>query len=391
MRAHSGRSAVQGALVLVLALVLPIAASAENEGAIRGHIIAINSQYEDLEYERALGQVKLARQLPRSTDDEVTLSLYEGIILCEMGKQDLGASLFRAALLLRSGAKLPVQVAPKVDALFESMRTQVKQETAFILPPSGTEKPSTTAEQERLDPSASASTGLAVEKREETKGAPMPSEPGSAEAEQKKAEPVADQPVKLSDCGPKPARVASRSVKERQVWLLASMQHELCLRGEFHGLVSEKWMGLKTRIEGATTSQERMRIILEIDQFAREFIYGNPQRKAELLEARRLETERLEAEQLKVKQLEAERLETKRLEAEQLKVEQPEAELSSEWLMQQLLRLQGKLLQGDFPSKRVPLRELDKIGQQIRAAHTTESLQEAAHALDAWQQRHLTQ
>ncbi|WP_143195336.1 hypothetical protein [Archangium sp. Cb G35] len=260
VREHSGRSAVQGALVLVLALSLPFAASAENEGAIRGHIISINSLYENLEYELALGQVKLARQLLRSADDEVTLSLYEGIILCEMGKQDLGASLFRAALLLRPGAKLPVQVAPKVNALFESVRMQVKQEAASILPPSGTEKPSTRAEQNREAPPPDA-----PDTDKQPSSSPTASEGGSTPEAQQESHADKDQA---------PARV------ERE-------------------------------------------------------------------------------------------------------------ELSNEWLMKRLLRLQGKFLQGESPSKRVPLRELDKIGQQIRAAHTTESLREAAHALDAWQQRHL--
>ena len=56
------------------------------------------------------------------------LSLYEGIILYEMNKQSLATSAFRLALLRRPNAKLPVQVAPKTEALFESVRTLMKQE-----------------------------------------------------------------------------------------------------------------------------------------------------------------------------------------------------------------------------------------------------------------------
>ncbi|HEX8819085.1 MAG TPA: hypothetical protein VF794_04100, partial [Archangium sp.] len=62
---------------------------------------------------------------------------------------------------------------------------------------------------------------------------------------------------------------------------------------------------------------------------------------------------------------------------------------ATEQLMQKLLRLQEKFLRGESPSKRVPLRELDKIGQKIRAALTDKDLKEAARALDSWQLRHL--
>ncbi|WP_395836311.1 hypothetical protein [Archangium violaceum] len=134
MRNTLGALAAQGARsLLLLVLVIPFAARAANEGEIRNYIISISRLYESLDYELALNRIQLARQLPRGTEEELTLSLYEGIILCEMGKQGPGSASFRAALLLRPDVKLPVQVAPKVEALFESVRMQVKEEVAPLV------------------------------------------------------------------------------------------------------------------------------------------------------------------------------------------------------------------------------------------------------------------
>ncbi len=131
VREHLVKSAIQGALLLVL--VVPLAARAASEGDVRTSITSISRLYESLEYEHALRQIQFARQLPRGTDEEVTLSLYEGIILCEMNKQAQGSASFKSALLLRPDAKLPVRVAPKVEALFQAVRQQVKSELASML------------------------------------------------------------------------------------------------------------------------------------------------------------------------------------------------------------------------------------------------------------------
>ncbi len=131
MREHLVKSAIQGALILVL--VVPLAARAASEGDVRTSITSISRLYESLEYEHALRQIQFARQLPRGTEEEVTLSLYEGIILCEMSKQAQGSASFKSALLLRPDVKLPVRVAPKVEALFQSVRQQVKSELASML------------------------------------------------------------------------------------------------------------------------------------------------------------------------------------------------------------------------------------------------------------------
>ncbi|MFY0526535.1 hypothetical protein ACN28I_26470 [Archangium gephyra] len=421
MRENSGRSAVQGAWLLVLAaLVLPFAARAANEGEIHNYIRSINRLYESLDYELALNQLQLARKLPRGTDEEVTLSLYEGIILCEMGKQKPGASSFRAALLLRPDAKLPVQVAPKVEALFESVRKQVKQEVDSLRPPSGTEKLSVQTEQNRKTPPAPPATGPAPETREEvkvaqppkkespssvveSKAAPITHAPSAPKVVQAKEEPaalVAEQPVNPPDCKPEPIP-SGQNPKERKLSRLIHMKHTLCLSGKFQGLASKKWMDLKTQMEDATTSHEWMLITQGIDQFANEFIYEDPRWEAERREAKRLEAERRNAE---VELTEAERLAAKQREAERVLIKKKLSEAANldtskcqpagsvdcerELLMQRLRTVQKVFLSTNPPSTLPPLRELVAIGNEIRAARTSEQLGEAAHAINSWEQRH---
>jgi len=427
VRKTSRRSAIHGALFL--ALVLPLAAHAASEGEIHNYLRSVNRLYESLDYEIALSRIQLARQLPRGTEEEVTLSLYEGIILCEMGKQKPGTTAFRAALLLRPSAKLPVQVAPKVEVLFESVRKQVKQEVDSLHPPSGTEKLSVQTEQNLETPPAPLATGPAPEKREEVKVAQSPKKeappsvveskaspithaPSAPKVAQTKEEPaavVAEQPVNQPDCKPEPIP-SGQNPKERKLSRLIHMRNTLCLSGNFQGLASKKWMELRTQMEDATTSHEWMLITVGIDQFANEFIYGDPRRKAEQQEARRLGMEGQEAEQREAERLRKNRLAAERLEGEQQEGEhallkekardaekldtsrcQPVVSADCELLLQRLLRLQGKFLQMETPSKLVPLRELVLLGKVIRAARTKDELEEAAQAIDAWKHRQFPQ
>ncbi len=117
-------------MALVLLLSVPSVAHSESPSEVKTYLVAIQRLFEDLEYERALRQIHLAQQVPRGTDEEVTLAIYEGIIQYELGKQEEGIAAFKSALLLRPDAKVPVQVAPKVSDLFESVRQQVKSQLA---------------------------------------------------------------------------------------------------------------------------------------------------------------------------------------------------------------------------------------------------------------------
>ncbi|SEN34601.1 hypothetical protein SAMN05444354_1394 [Stigmatella aurantiaca] len=120
------------ALILVLLWVIPTVVRAEGSAEVQTHLLSIQRLFDDLEYERALSQIQRARQVPHGTEEEVILTLYEGVLQCELGQQEQGKAAFKSALLLKPEAKLPVQVAPKVNSLFESVRQQVKQEKAAL-------------------------------------------------------------------------------------------------------------------------------------------------------------------------------------------------------------------------------------------------------------------
>ncbi|ATB34943.1 hypothetical protein CYFUS_000355 [Cystobacter fuscus] len=128
---HSSRNvAWLGVPLVVLGLLLPRTGHASDEGEVRAVIVAISRLYEEFEYERALAMLQLARSLPRGPEDESALSLYEGILLCETGQFAKGETAFRTALLMKPGVSLPVRVAPKIDALFGSIRQELALKTS---------------------------------------------------------------------------------------------------------------------------------------------------------------------------------------------------------------------------------------------------------------------
>jgi hypothetical protein len=98
---------------------------------VQRSIRAASRFYESLDYDPALEQLARARKLGPRPDEEVEIALYEGIIYADMsGHRDQSQAAFRAALLLRPDARLPVKVSPKVEREFEQLRKQVAQELA---------------------------------------------------------------------------------------------------------------------------------------------------------------------------------------------------------------------------------------------------------------------
>jgi tetratricopeptide (TPR) repeat protein len=149
-------------LLLAVALVMPRSGRAA-ESDMRAYLLSINRLYEDLEYERALAQIDRAKPLARTTEENTTLSLYEGVILADMNRWDDSAAAFKEALFLRPDAKLPVKVSPKVEQHFESVREKVLKELnasgvkpVLEPPPPGVTPPGSTG---------AASTALPVEAR----------------------------------------------------------------------------------------------------------------------------------------------------------------------------------------------------------------------------------
>jgi len=118
--------------VVALFLLVPRAVTAQTDDVQR-YLTAAARLYESLEYERALEQLDRAKKLSRGVDDDIAVALYEGVIRADLGQKDESVAAFKTGLFLKSDAKLPVKVSPKVEATFEAVRADVKKELAPIL------------------------------------------------------------------------------------------------------------------------------------------------------------------------------------------------------------------------------------------------------------------
>jgi hypothetical protein len=115
-------------LVLALAVLRPVPALAQGSTDVQAYLLSVKRLYEDLENESALKQIASAKKLPRTKNEDVTLSLYEGVIQADLSHWEKSAAAFKAALIQHPEAQLPVKVSPKVQQHFEKVRQQVKQE-----------------------------------------------------------------------------------------------------------------------------------------------------------------------------------------------------------------------------------------------------------------------
>ncbi len=123
-------------MVLIAALLLhPLPAHAQSSPKLRSYLLSVNSLYSALEYEMALEQVSRAKRFASTAEDDVLLSLYEGLILADMNNWDESTAAFKAALFLNPEAKLPLEASPKVKSHFEAVRQQVRREIANTRPP----------------------------------------------------------------------------------------------------------------------------------------------------------------------------------------------------------------------------------------------------------------
>jgi hypothetical protein len=116
-------------LFMGLVVALPTAARAQSR-QVRRHLTTAERLYRALDNEGALEEVKKASRLGRGVEDDVAVSLYEGIIFADMGKQAQSNSAFRAALLLNPNANLPLKVSPKVKKAFDAIRQSIHRNRA---------------------------------------------------------------------------------------------------------------------------------------------------------------------------------------------------------------------------------------------------------------------
>jgi hypothetical protein len=315
------------------------AADLNREGAVsfKDTIGMISRVHSKGDYERALELIGLARQRPLGTSELVLLSLYEGIILYELSRFVESGDAFQMALLIRPDAQLPEPVSPKIESHFETIRKRVQQEPGTA-PPGGRQKTA---------------------------------------------------PKTPSNCPSGLLAASGRTLKAQQLWRLGMMDRMLCVREMLGGEVTSTLSALKSQVSQlsqASTPTEWIRVIQEIDQFAKEYtVYP------------------FDADWAYVKGL----VPQDRWEVgdEDQDVALPEAPASideepaslfgcraavapeCERLMQRLLLLQNHLSAVSSADRFTARTELLRLGKKVREASSSENLKAASSAIDAWQSR----
>lgn len=110
--------------LLVILLTLP--AFAQN-AEVKKYLNTAITLYENLEYEKALKQLKNAKLKASGPDDEAKIALLEGVVLADMGRDEKSLTAFKTAFSVDLEAKLPVEVSPKVQAVAEKARANVRK------------------------------------------------------------------------------------------------------------------------------------------------------------------------------------------------------------------------------------------------------------------------
>jgi tetratricopeptide (TPR) repeat protein len=146
--------------VLGVACLLAWPASAQSPAnaqsvEVKKFLNAAITLYENLEYEKALKQVGRARKKASSAEDEVKVNLLEGTVLADMGREQKALESFSAAFSLDPDARMPLEVSPKVMAVAQRARENVKKVLASTL------------EQQRADEEHKAAEAAAARQREE--------------------------------------------------------------------------------------------------------------------------------------------------------------------------------------------------------------------------------
>jgi tetratricopeptide (TPR) repeat protein len=95
--------------------------------------------YENFEYEQALEQLNRAKALAKGAEQEVAVSLYQGVVQAELDQREQSLASFRTGLYLKPDAKLPVKVSPRVARDFEDVRQAVRKDLG--LPDPGSDRP----------------------------------------------------------------------------------------------------------------------------------------------------------------------------------------------------------------------------------------------------------
>ncbi len=108
----------------VLLLALPALAQSPE---VKKYLNTAITLYENLEYEKALRQLKTAQARSKGADDDTRIALLEGIVLADMGREEAALTAFKTGFSFDLEAKLPVEVSPKVAAVAERARENVRR------------------------------------------------------------------------------------------------------------------------------------------------------------------------------------------------------------------------------------------------------------------------
>ena len=112
--------------LLLLLVVLGTPAFAQS-AEVKKYLNTAITLYENLEYEKALKQLKSASAKAKGPDDEAKIALLEGVVLADMGREEKALTAFKTAFSVDLEAKLPVEVSPKVQAVAEKARANVRK------------------------------------------------------------------------------------------------------------------------------------------------------------------------------------------------------------------------------------------------------------------------
>lgn len=113
--------------LIIAALLLGSAPALAQSAEVKKYLNITITLYENLEYEKALKQLKNARTKAKGPDDEAKINLLEGIVLADMGKEEKALTAFKSAFSVDLEAKLPVEVSPKVQAVADKARANVRK------------------------------------------------------------------------------------------------------------------------------------------------------------------------------------------------------------------------------------------------------------------------
>ncbi len=115
---------VVAAIGAVLAFSMPARAQSAE---VKKYLNAAVTLYENLEYEKAIKQIQRAKTKSTGAADDARIALYEGIVFADMGKEDKALSAFKTGLSMEPEAKLPLEVSPKVEKVFNKARENVQK------------------------------------------------------------------------------------------------------------------------------------------------------------------------------------------------------------------------------------------------------------------------